>query len=140
AEIANFPSKHVVITGGEPSLYNLNSFIQKLQSLSYYVAIETNGLHPENIKSSDWITYSPKGFPKGGFADFWSELKIVVNKKANIKKLLEYTQNKNFPVYIQPESFQDELNLENVKFCVELVKQYPHLRLSVQLHKALEER
>ena len=35
SEIQPFASKHVVITGGEPSLYNLNSFIQKLQSLSY---------------------------------------------------------------------------------------------------------
>ena len=58
-EAAKYPAKHVVITGGEPSLQLTASLIDKLHECGKFVAIETNGTHniPENI---DWITLSPK--------------------------------------------------------------------------------
>ncbi|MBU3916875.1 7-carboxy-7-deazaguanine synthase QueE, partial [bacterium] len=57
--ISVFSSKYLVLTGGEPSLNNINPFIKDLKLRQYRVAVETNGYKPENISESDWITYSP---------------------------------------------------------------------------------
>ena len=60
--LAQYPAKHVVLTGGEPSLQTDEELLQMLHAEGYYVQIETNGTNelPENI---DWITMSPKSFP-----------------------------------------------------------------------------
>lgn len=58
-QAANYAGRHVVITGGEPSLQLTASLVDKLHAAGKFVAIETNGTHPlpHNI---DWITLSPK--------------------------------------------------------------------------------
>ncbi len=43
-KIQKFKAKNITITGGEPSIYNLNSFIKFLQAKGYFVAVETNGV------------------------------------------------------------------------------------------------
>ena len=57
--IAEWPSRHVVLTGGEPSLQVTSELISKLHDKGYYVQAETNGTVrlPDAI---DWITCSPK--------------------------------------------------------------------------------
>lgn len=132
--IKEFPSKHVVITGGEPSLNDINDFIDALHVEGFHVAVETNGYKFEHIKNADWITYSPKDWDSLHVEGF-SEYKFIVNKDSDIEKLLHVNNKK--PIYIQPENFKDRANKENTDFCIELVKKYPHLRLSVQLHKYL---
>ena len=44
---------HIVITGGEPTIYgyDLISFITKLKEEGFFVKLDTNGLHPNVIKS-----------------------------------------------------------------------------------------
>ena len=132
--IEDFPSKHVVITGGEPSLNNINDFIDALHVKDYHVAIETNGYKFEHIKNADWITYSPKDWDSL-YVEGFNEYKFIVNKNSDIEKILHVNKNKS--IYIQPENFKDKINKENTDYCIELVKKYPHLRLSVQLHKYL---
>ena len=58
-EVANYPARLVVVTGGEPSLQLTASLVDKLHEVGKYVAVETNGTHalPGNV---DWITLSPK--------------------------------------------------------------------------------
>lgn len=50
-EAAKYSAKHVVITGGEPSLQLTASLIDKLHECGKFVAIETNGTHniPETL-------------------------------------------------------------------------------------------
>ena len=59
SEVAKYPARYVVITGGEPSLQLTNGFVDALHGMGKKVAVETNGTHPlpQNI---DWITLSPK--------------------------------------------------------------------------------
>ena len=59
AAITAFPSRHIVITGGEPSLQLTADFIALLHATGYFIQIETNGTHtlPAGI---DWVTCSPK--------------------------------------------------------------------------------
>jgi organic radical activating enzyme len=59
-ETASKGPKHVVITGGEPSMYDLNQLLGALRKAGHYVQVETNGLNIDNIRSANFITYSPK--------------------------------------------------------------------------------
>lgn len=52
---------HVVITGGEPTMYDLDGLLVPLQAANHYVQLETSGQY--GIKGTvfpDWITLSPK--------------------------------------------------------------------------------
>lgn len=129
-----YPSMHVIITGGEPSIYNLNGFIEYLQAYMYSVAVETNGYNFSNISNANWVTYSPKEWntiEKHGY----DEVKFVVSKESDVEKILAFKSYK--PIFIQPQNETDRPNKENVNFCVEFVKAHPQFILSVQLHKFL---
>lgn len=133
-KIKEHPSQHVVITGGEPSLNDINEFIDALHEKGYSVAVETNGYKFVNIKNADWITYSPKDW-NALHVEGFNEYKFVVGRQSDIKKLLHIKSNK--PIYIQPQSNKDTVDKKNTDFCIDLVKKNPHFRLSVQLHKYL---
>ncbi len=133
SQVQAYPAKHIIITGGEPTIYVLNPFITLLQQKGYYVCIETNGYNFQNVKNADWITYSPKEWDdicEEGF----NELKFIVSKDSPVEKLLHLECLQ--PIYIQPQNFMHKPNMENVRFCVELVKKYPQkFKLSLQMHK-----
>ena len=133
-QIKKYPTKQVVITGGEPSLNDINEFIDALHVEGYHVAVETNGYMFRHIKNADWITYSPKDLNSLHVEGF-SEYKFVVGLDSDIEKIISIKSEK--PIYIQPINFKDRVNKVNTDFCIELVKKYPHFRLSVQLHKYL---
>jgi len=127
--IEKYPCKHITITGGEPSVNNINKFIKILQEKGYFVAVETNGFKLNNIKDADHITYSPKTaqIHKNPLI---TEYKVVIGKNDNIAHLKEF---KN--VYIQPMSDGDDLNIDNILYCAKEVMKYPTMKLSIQTHK-----
>lgn len=133
-KISEYPSKYVVITGGEPTLHDINDFIDSLHVKDYHVAVESNGYKFENVKNADWITYSPKDLNSLHVNGF-SEYKFVVDVNSDMDKITAINSDKS--IYIQPINFKDKVNKENTDFCIELVKKHPHLKLSVQLHKYL---
>lgn len=134
-EINKYPSKQVIVTGGEPSIYDLNDFIQLLQQHQYYVSIETNGYNFDNISRADWITYSPKDWTQIDLTHA-DEFKFVVNLQTNIDPLLRLSTTK--PMFIQPENGLHIPNMENIQHCIGLVQQHSHFKLSVQMHKFLK--
>lgn len=74
ARVAAFPSRHVVVTGGEPSMQLTDGFIDALHAAGCFVQVETNGTLP--LPSAvDWITCSPKDAPV--VLDRIDELKVV---------------------------------------------------------------
>jgi len=133
-EIERFTCKRVIITGGEPSIYDLNPFIEYLQDRDYFISIETNGYKLSNISKANWITYSPKDW-SNILEDGFDEYKFIVGADSDISPILELKSNK--PIYIQPMNYFSEPNMDSVRRCVEIVLKYPHLKLSVQLHKFL---
>ncbi len=133
-EISQYPCKRIIITGGEPSLYDLNSFIKYMQKRDYYISVETNGYNFENIKEANWITYSPKEWDKIKSEGF-DEYKFIVSKDSDISTILNIKTDK--PIYIQPMNNFNTPNMDSLQKCIDTVLRYPHLRLSVQLHKFL---
>lgn len=53
-------SRHVLITGGEPALYDLAWFSEQLVARGYTVQVETSGVLPLSIARQAWVTLSPK--------------------------------------------------------------------------------
>ena len=130
--------KDIIITGGEPSLQNINSLIKRLQNEGFKVAVETNGYNYENIKFADWITLSPKT-KEGKIPDTipvgnWSEIKLIVNRDTSEMELFPYTTHTL--VYLQPQNNEHSLNMENVKRAYELCLTMG-FRLSIQLQKVI---
>lgn len=53
--------KHVVITGGEPTNWNLDELILALRARDSYIQLETSGQNDfKGTRYPDWITWSPK--------------------------------------------------------------------------------
>lgn len=79
------PHHHVVITGGEPTMYNLKPLVTELHKLDKYVAIETNGTNPVPPEwGIDWITVSPKPESNYTLQCKANELKYVVDNHFDI--------------------------------------------------------
>ena len=57
AAVNAYPASHVVLTGGEPSLFVDDELTAALHG--HFIAMETNGTHPV-AAGVDWITMSPK--------------------------------------------------------------------------------
>ena len=131
-----FPAKHVVLTGGEPSLFVKETLLEKLHAQGKFIAIETNGTH-ELPKGIDWVTLSPKNnFQQKAdlILKHCDELKIVYIKA----EFNPYLDIKAKHRYLQP---CDTGNLaENKKILqatINFIKANPIWRLSLQTHKII---
>ncbi|MBR1406969.1 MAG: radical SAM protein [Bacteroidales bacterium] len=122
--------RHLVLTGGEPSLQVDDAFVQAFHWAGFSLHIETNGTHPlpEGI---DWVTLSPK--------EDWQPQGTVVLEKADELKLVYTGQDVqrwlSFPAdhyFLQPCSG------ENTKEVVRYVLDHPRWSLSLQTHKILD--
>lgn len=127
--------KHVVITGGEPSLNDLTELIDELQEENHYVQVETNGANLNHINNANFITYSPKrtwddNAPKLFYG--FNELKLL-GSKAYPPDVEAWASVKN--KYIQPIGYEDGWNLDNVRWCANFVVDNPEWKLSLQTHK-----
>ena len=72
--VAAYPSRHLVITGGEPTLQLDSDLMRAIKAKRFYVQIETNGTRPVPVEV-DWVTCSPKDAPWD--IDRIDELKLV---------------------------------------------------------------
>lgn len=136
--VARYPGDLVVITGGEPAMYDLTVLVEALHSIGKYVAIETSGTS-KLIGDVDWYTFSPKKF-KAPVEEAYtkaSELKIVIFHKSDLAWAEDHSQkvNENCVLYLQPEWSKREQLLPTI---IEYVKNHPKWKISLQTHKYLE--
>ncbi|MBQ3354517.1 MAG: radical SAM protein [Bacteroidales bacterium] len=139
AEIKKYPvAPLVVLTGGEPSLFIDEDFVNALKKTGKLVAIETNGTRPlpSNL---DWVTFSPKTGFSGG------DLEPCVLKKCDELKVVYLGQDLNQYKairanhrFLQPCYSDDENQRQaNLKACVDAVMNNPGWQLSLQIHRVL---
>ncbi|SEQ77844.1 7-carboxy-7-deazaguanine synthase [Rosenbergiella nectarea] len=60
-------AKHIVITGGEPALYDLTLLTEQFEQEGFQCQIETSGTHPIRCSVATWVTVSPKVNMRGGY-------------------------------------------------------------------------
>jgi 7-carboxy-7-deazaguanine synthase len=127
----------VVLTGGEPTLYDLDELITRLQS-RYNVHIETAG-HRSIPRGADWVTLSPKPFAQGPLRESVaraSEFKIIVEGRESLREGLKAIESRalGVPVWLHPEWGQHN-NPDVLNLISEAVKADPSLRAGWQMHK-----
>jgi organic radical activating enzyme len=136
-KIKDFESKFVVITGGEPSLYDLNLLVNSLHEYNYTIALETSGTNL--IKGMlDWICLSPKSHKppiKQNFSRA-SELKMIITNEKDFEFAEDCAKlcGDNTKLFLQTE--WSERN-QMVKKIIKYIEENPQWNLSLQLHKIL---
>ncbi len=147
-------AKAVVVTGGEPCLYDLSYLTRQLKAKGIQTFLETSGAY-EITGEWDWICLSPKknmpvlneNFPKA------SELKVIVHNKDDFRFAEENAvkmfngkwlmangeqpstishQPSTPPLFLQPEWSKRNEMLPRI---VEYVQRHPEWRISLQTHK-----
>lgn len=125
----------VVITGGEPAMYDLTSLTNELKKINVEIAMETSGCYPL-IGDIDWYCFSPKKFkkPVDQAYDLASELKVVISHTSDFQWAEDHAGkiNRNAKLYLQPEWSKQERFLPAI---IEYVKMNPKWRISLQTHK-----
>lgn len=124
-----------VITGGEPTIYDLSFLVSSLQEKKVAVAIETSGVH--EIKGNiDWICFSPKKFkkPVESIYSIANELKIIINHPSDFQWAEMHAEKvkKDCQLFLQPEWSKQERFLPEI---IEYVKKNPKWKISLQTHK-----
>lgn len=139
-EVNKYPNAPLlVLTGGEPSLFINEAFVEELkQKTGKQVTIETNGTRPIPT-NLDWVTLSPKSAFHGGDMEPCSlkrcdELKVVYLGQ----DLAQYDDIEARYRFLQPcYEENEEQRKANMQACVEAVKAHPNWRLSLQIHRVL---
>lgn len=131
----SFPAKAVVITGGEPLLYNLEPLCSMLHEQGIRIFLETSGAYPVS-GSFDWICLSPKKFksPRKDMLAIADELKVIVFNKQDFDWAEQHTSflKSNCLQYLQPEWSKASILMSEI---VEFVKINPQWKISLQTHK-----
>lgn len=131
-------SKLVVVTGGEPLMWNLNPLTRALKSKNKKVHIETSGAYPVS-GSWDWFCLSPKKrkLPVTGAYQMAKELKVIIYNKSDFQFALQQSNkvSSRCKLFLQPEwSKRNQM----MPLIVDFVKKHPQWMISLQIHKYLE--
>ena len=135
SEVRKTPAAIVVVTGGEPLMYDLTELTYELQSAGLKTHIETSGAYPLS-GTWDWICLSPKKFkaPLVEIIPLADELKIVVFNKSDFDWAEKYAAlvSSSCKLYLQPE--WDKAS-EMTRLIIDYIKENPQWELSLQIHK-----
>ncbi|MBC7525528.1 MAG: 7-carboxy-7-deazaguanine synthase QueE [Flavobacterium sp.] len=127
----------VVVTGGEPLMWDMSLLTKKLKEAHLKIHIETSGAYKLS-GNWDWICLSPKKnkLPTQTVYDNANELKIIIYNKHDFIFAEEQALkvNQNAILFLQPEWSKKE---EMTPLIVEYVMKNPKWRVSLQTHKYL---
>lgn len=141
-QIAQYPCKNIVWTGGEPTLYLNESIVHFFTEHGYYQSIETNGTKPVP-HGIHYITCSPKpeafallneNFPHGvdEFRFPFGEGIPLPPAQHTLPKARRYFLS---PVTDPRKAIYSQLHAFHT--CIQYILQHPEWQLSVQMHKLL---
>jgi 7-carboxy-7-deazaguanine synthase len=152
-----YSAKHIVITGGEPCMFDLQTFTAIAHEQGYSTQIETSGTYEVLCHNDTWVTVSPKINMKAGMPILSqamqraNEIKHPIAMQKHIDELDALLHKENLLaidmsqgitqrsanndsqlplVYLQPISQQKRATELAVSTCIAR-----NWRLSVQLHK-----
>ena len=133
--VCSFPAKAVVITGGEPLMYNLDLLCSLLKGQGISIFIETSGVYPISGRF-DWICLSPKANhpPLAELMLMADELKVIIHDESDFGWAEENAGlvKSKCLLYLQPEWSQHKTMLPII---VDYVQKNPKWMVSLQSHK-----
>ncbi len=132
---ARYPAAAVVITGGEPLLYNLDLLCDLLHAAGITIFVETSGSQPP-AGNFDWICVSPKKDmpPLPSMLSMASELKMIVHDETDFSWAEENAAKVQAGciLYLQPEWSRHRIMMPVI---VDYIKAHPEWKISLQSHK-----
>lgn len=147
--ISHYPARHIVITGGEPTMQLTAQLTQMLHEAGYFIQIETNGSLPlPDGCDIDWITCSPKDLSLK--IQRIDELKVLFNiiDGDNTYRINKYGEIKAKEFRLQPLDASmtlkgnalTEQNKRNLEATIQFILENPKWKLSLQTHKIINVR
>lgn len=136
-EVQKHNCSNVIITGGEPLMYNMDSLTNEFQARNFKVHLETSGAYPMSGQW-DWVCFSPKKFknPHDSIYDLADELKPIVFNKSDFD-FAEQHKNRvgtNCYLCLQPEWGKADHLMTSI---IEYAKTHSEWNISLQTHKYL---
>ena len=133
--IAQYSVDTVVITGGEPLMWNLDKLTAALKLEGLKVHLETSGAYPYS-GDFDWVCMSPKKMqaPLPAIKPITSELKVIVNNKHDFIWAEQQREglSDDCKLYLQAEWSKRE---KIIPLIIDFVKENKHWTISLQSHK-----
>jgi 7-carboxy-7-deazaguanine synthase len=133
-----YPGRLVVITGGEPLMYELGPLTGLLKENGFTINMETSGAHPYS-GTFDWVCFSPKKFkkPHPSIYERADELKVVVFHPSDFEFAEEHAAlvSPDCVKLLQPEWSKSSVLLEKI---ITYAKNHPVWQISLQTHKFME--
>lgn len=130
-------SDTIVVTGGEPLMWNMFPLTNLLKEKGVKTHIETSGAY-SLTGVWDWICLSPKKtkLPIKEVFDNANELKVIIYNQHDFIFAEQMAQkvNENCLLYLQPEWSKREQITPKI---VEYVMKNPRWKASIQMHKYL---
>ena len=127
----------VVVTGGEPLLWNMKPLTKLLKKNNFKTHIETSG-SSKLTGEWDWICLSPKKrkSPNSKVYEKANELKIVIYNNSDFKFAEEQAKkvNSQCMLFLQPEWTRKDLIMPKI---VDYVMKNSKWKISLQTHKYL---
>ncbi|KDM92322.1 7-carboxy-7-deazaguanine synthase QueE [Photobacterium galatheae] len=137
-----YTARHVVITGGEPCLYDLRPLTEQLEAHGFRCQIETSGTYEVLATEATWVTVSPKINMKGKLPvltaalERANEIKHPVGTQKDIEQLdsllAGVNLKKDVTIALQPISQKPRATALCIQTCIAR-----NWRLSIQTHKYL---
>lgn len=133
----NSGCSNLVITGGEPAMYNMTPLTESLRMAGFTIHLETSGAYAYT-GVWDWICLSPKKTapPTPDWYIAANELKVIIYNKHDFKWAEEHALKvpKKCKLFLQPEwSRRESMTPEIVGY----VMSNPKWNISLQTHKYL---
>jgi len=125
----------VVITGGEPLMWDMGPLTEGLKERGLKVHLETSGAYPLT-GNWDWVCLSPKKnkSPKPEWYGIANELKVIVFNDDDFKWAEMHSEQCGAQVerFLQPEWSRRDQNLPKI---IAYLESNPQWRLGLQAHK-----
>ncbi len=134
-DIVKTSAKALVVTGGEPLIYNLDYLCFLARKNNIKTFLETAGNHPLTGQW-DWICLSPKIINPAydNIFHMADELKVIIDENLDFKWAIENAKKvkSGCKLFLQPEWSKYETIIHEI---VTFVKENPIWKISLQSHK-----
>ena len=131
-------TSNVVITGGEPLMWNLSELTKRFKENNIKLHLETSGAY-EMSGNWDWICLSPKKkmLPKQEIYSKANELKVIIYNNDDFKFAIQESEkvSSECKLFLQPEWSKFDLMKDKI---AQFVMNNKNWNISLQIHKYLE--
>ena len=131
-------TSNVVITGGEPLMWDLSELTKRFKENNIKLHLETSGAY-EMSGNWDWVCLSPKKkmLPKQEIYSKANELKVIIYNNDDFKFAIQESEkvSSKCKLFLQPEWSKFDIMKDKI---AQFVMKNNNWNISLQIHKYLE--